>query len=150
MASDSKVRLVYNLNGKDGAGKVLGLGGEVNMKDAVATVNNWKLLYLDFTVPADYISDDVWSNDLRIFINNAGSTRPAYVDDMRLHPIDAAMTSYVYDDNTGLVTHILDGNNYYTRYEYDAKNRLKATYRESSKGVFKVKEYNYHTYDNQD
>ena len=53
-----------------------------------------------------------------------------YYDDFRLHPIEVSMTSYVYNF-WGELTHILDANNLYTRYEYDDYGRLKATYRES-------------------
>ncbi|MFO0508050.1 MAG: hypothetical protein ACK5YS_04195, partial [bacterium] len=42
----------------------------------------------------------------------------ALFDDFRVHPVDAAMTSYVYN-NWGELTHILDNNNLYTEYKYD-------------------------------
>ena len=41
------------------------------------------------------------------------------------------MTSYVYDEHTGKVTYILDNNNLYTKFEYDAAGRLTDTYRET-------------------
>jgi YD repeat-containing protein len=67
-------------------------------------------------------------------------------DDFRVHPVDAAMTSYVYN-NWGELTHILDNNNLYTEYRYDGMGRLKETYKETfqtaygNQGVVKVSEF---------
>jgi len=51
---------------------------------------------------------------------SGGST---IVDDFRLHPTYASMTSYVYNDQDEL-SHILGANNLGTRYEYDCGGRL--------------------------
>lgn len=60
------------------------------------------------------------------------------VDDLRFHPIDATMTSYVYNE-WGELTDILDANNLYTHYEYDAMGRLKLVERETlSDGPVKI------------
>ncbi len=70
-------------------------------------------------------------------------------DDFRMHPVQAAMTSYVYN-NWGELTHILDNNNIYTKYEYDGMGRLIKTYRErlqptdQSPAVSKISEVAYH------
>lgn len=56
-------------------------------------------------------------------------TATTLFDDFRIHPVQAAMTSYVYN-NWGELTHILDNNNLYTKYEYDGMGRLTKTYRE--------------------
>lgn len=65
----------------------------------------------------------------------------SFFDDFRVHPIDAPMTSYVYNEYDEL-THVLDNNNLYTKYQYDAMGRLSSTYRESFKyGCKKVSEY---------
>ena len=53
-----------------------------------------------------------------------------HFDDFRFHPIDATMTSYVYNE-WGELSHILDANNIYTRYNYDAMGRLESSYRET-------------------
>ncbi|GAA0189791.1 hypothetical protein GCM10009122_50550 [Fulvivirga kasyanovii] len=52
------------------------------------------------------------------------------IDDFRFHPIDATMTSYVYN-KWGELSHTLDANNIYTRYVYDGMGRLTSTYRET-------------------
>ncbi|TRX59608.1 hypothetical protein FNH22_10710 [Fulvivirga sp. M361] len=60
----------------------------------------------------------------------AANGQVTYFDDFRAHPVDATMTSYVYNE-WGELSYILDANNIYTKYEYDAMGRLIKTYRES-------------------
>ncbi len=68
-----------------------------------------------------------------------------YLDDFRVHPVDGAMTSYVYNEWDEL-SHILDANNLFTEYQYDGMGRLEKTYKETFQyGVKKISEvkYNY-------
>ncbi|MEM7551347.1 MAG: PKD domain-containing protein [Bacteroidota bacterium] len=68
----------------------------------------------------------------------------ALFDDFRFHPVDAAMTSYVYNE-WGELSHILDQNNLYTRFEYDEIGRLKATFKETFQyGEVEVSRNDYH------
>jgi hypothetical protein len=53
----------------------------------------------------------------------------ANFDDFRVHPLDAAMTSYVYND-WGELSHTLGTNNFYTEYVYDAMGRLREVWTE--------------------
>ncbi|MEP3388893.1 MAG: hypothetical protein ABJO02_11935, partial [Reichenbachiella sp.] len=67
-----------------------------------------------------------------------------YFDDFRVHPIDAPMTAYVYNEYDELAF-VLDNNNLFTEYEYDDMGRLASTYRESFKyGRKKVSSYSVH------
>ena len=81
-----------------------------------------------------------------LIVSNSGDV---YVDDLRLHPVQSSMTSYVYNDWDEL-THVMGSNNMATYYEYDSAGRLKRTYVEvadtpSVTGGFKlVSEYNQH------
>jgi hypothetical protein len=84
---------------------------------------------------------------LKLQLVNVGQTT-AYIDDFRVHPADASMVSYVYD-NRGMVSHILDDNNLYMHYEYDAIGRLTSTWRESfrhgkDRAAVKLQEVDYH------
>lgn len=99
---------------------------EVNAEDIVAlSCGDWHLLNYDFTV------SNGGTFEIGVKTGNSGQE---YFDDFRFHPIDASMTSYVYDQHTQQVTYILDADNIYTHYEYDDTGRLIATYRET-KGV---------------
>ncbi|MEL6638254.1 MAG: hypothetical protein AAFR05_15975, partial [Bacteroidota bacterium] len=75
---------------------------------------------------------------------SAGDT---YLDDFRFAPVDAAVSAYVYDPQTDLVTFMLDQENYYTQYVYDAAGRLQKVYRETDEnptGKRLVSESEYH------
>lgn len=57
------------------------------------------------------------------------------IDDFRFQPLNASASAYVYDKFSGELTYVLDNNNLYTRYEYDANGRLIKTYKEAFKTV---------------
>jgi hypothetical protein len=72
------------------------------------------------------------------FVNNSGST--IYFDDIRIHPFNANMKSYVYDPvNLRLVAE-LDANNYASFYEYDEEGGLIRTKAETREGIKTIKE----------
>ncbi|MEM9337916.1 MAG: hypothetical protein AAGA66_04255 [Bacteroidota bacterium] len=77
---------------------------------------SWYLIELDLIPPTGATS-------IRIATYN-DAVRPVYMDDFRVHPLEAVMVSYVYDPFTNEVTHILDKDNLYTRYEYNAAGVL--------------------------
>jgi len=109
----NKVQLYYSIN------------GEVK-KEAHATAlknksKSWYLLELDI-IPEGQQAINVGVRNL--------ANRGAYFDDFRVHPLDAGMTSYVYDQVSGELSDVLDGNNFYTHYQYDAMGRLIRTTRE--------------------
>jgi len=72
------------------------------------------------------------------FVNSGSST--IYFDDIRIHPFNANMKSYVYDPvNLRLVAE-LDANNYTTFYEYDEEGTLIRTKVETREGIKTVTE----------
>jgi len=83
------------------------------------------------------------SHTLKVWCQNDNLAH-VYVDDMRFQPLNSVTTAYVYDGSTGELTHILDNNNFYTRYEYDEGGRLIRTYKEKvGLGEYKTKESKY-------
>ena len=97
----------------------------------------WRLATL--VIPATAIT----GSTLKVSCYNSSGTA-AYFDDIRFHPLAAGITSYVYDNFSGELTYILDNNNIFTKFEYDAVGRLKKTYRETMpQGVRPVSEYLY-------
>jgi len=107
--------------------------------------NGWYLL--SFVIPAGFVSPITSpANGTTLEVgcqNTSGNT--LYFDDFRVQPLQASMTAYVYDPFSGELTHILDNNNLFTRYEYDAAGRLVKTYRETfGHGVKPVSEHRYH------
>jgi|GEM_PF-1688542 len=53
----------------------------------------------------------------------AGST-PVYIDDFRFQPLLASTTAYVYDPASAQLTYVLDNDNLFTHYEYDAAGKV--------------------------
>ncbi|MFM8914228.1 MAG: hypothetical protein ACKOE6_15135, partial [Flammeovirgaceae bacterium] len=109
-------------------------------QDLVTTfrqAGTWFQVNATLSVPSNYGRLEIWCE--------ANGTSTLF-DDFRVHPVDAAMTSYVYN-NWGELTHILDNNNLYTQYVYDEMGRLKETYKESfqtaygNQGIVKVSDF---------
>lgn len=89
---------------------------------------NWYLITLNIdSQPQDF--------NLKVWCETAAGI--SSFDDFRVHPINAPMTSYVYNQ-WGELSHILDNNNLYTEYKYDNMGRLVSSHRETlhQGGVF--------------
>jgi hypothetical protein len=86
------------------------------------------------------------SDEITVFCENETASRPAYFDDFRVHPIDAAFTSCVYDLDKNQLIYIIGGDNFYTRFEYDEAGKLIRTYQELLRPNEKIlgeQKYNY-------
>jgi hypothetical protein len=107
----------------------------------VGKAGNWYLIEADIPAAGTWNQFEVWCQAV-------GAT--TYFDDFRIHPADAAMTSYVYNQWDEL-SHILDDQNLYTEFRYDGMGRLSSTHKESFQtnygvnGIVKLSdiEYNY-------
>jgi hypothetical protein len=103
----------------------------------VVKVSGWVLVNLDFTVPVE-------TNYVRIFVECNSASSIAYIDDFRVHPIDASMKSYVYDIATERLSAELDNENFATFYEYYDNGKIKKISRETiDYGIKTVAEYEY-------
>jgi hypothetical protein len=70
----------------------------------------------------------------------AGSSGSSYFDDLRIHPYNANMKSYVYDPVNIRLLAELDENNYSTFYEYDDEGTLIRVKKETERGIKTIKE----------
>jgi YD repeat-containing protein len=111
-----------------------------NLYPAGPIIEGWQriegtvtLAYGDKTMKVELIS-----------ANESGTS--TFFDDIRVHPYDAKMKSYVYDPKTLRLVAELDENNYATFYEYDAEGQLVRVKRETEKGIVTVKESRSHQY----
>ena len=95
-------------------------------------IEGWQKIEGEFTVPVN-----VTAMNMR-FINNSGSAN--YWDDIRIHPYNANMKSYVYDPVNLRLMAELDANNYASFYEYDAEGTLIRTKVETREGIKTVTE----------
>ncbi len=63
-----------------------------------------------------------------------------YFDDIRIHPVDGSMISYVYDPLTLRLVAELDERNYAKIYEYDEQGKLVRVKKETEKGIMTIQE----------
>jgi hypothetical protein len=105
----------------------------------------WYLLNLLVDVPST-------GRQLTVGCRHAGGSEalPVYVDDFRFHPMTAPTTAYVYDTPTGQLSYVLDNDNLFTHYEYDAAGKAKRISKEilttagsGQRAERVVKEYDY-------
>lgn len=80
----------------------------------------------------------------------AGAASPVFADDFRFQPLLAPTTAYVYDPTTAQLTYVLDNDNLFTHYEYDAAGKVARISKEvltpagsTQPAARRVKEYAY-------
>ena len=93
-------------------------------------IEGWKRVEIVF--------DHFDTNNFILAIEPVGGT--VYVDDIRIHPYDAHLKSYVYNVNTLRLVAELDENNFASFYEYDDEGGLIRTKKETEKGIMTLSE----------
>ena len=84
-----------------------------------APIDGWKRVSTTFQIPNNP------GQDITVHFRwPGGSGSHFYVDDVRMHPADAAFTTYVYDPLKLWLTATLDDRNYATFYNYDEEGVL--------------------------
>lgn len=78
---------------------------------------------------------------LRVFPINENSSKYFLIDDIRVYPVNASMSTFAYDPVTWKVTAMTDENNVTTYYEYDKAGRL-AKVLDQDKNI--LNRYTYH------
>ena len=68
------------------------------------------------------------------------TTANVYFDDIRFHPVNSSLQSYVYDSETGRLNAVNDENNYATFYEYDEEGSLVRVKKETERGIVTIQE----------
>lgn len=96
-------------------------------------VEGWQRIVGSFTIPAN-------TTALNIKLVNGHPSMEVYFDDIRIHPYNANMKSYVYDPATYLLSAELDDNNYATFYEYDKEGLLIRIKKETARGIMTIQE----------
>jgi hypothetical protein len=80
------------------------------------------------------------TTELKIELVNNDEMVDVYFDDIRIHPFNASMKSYVYDASTLLLSAELDDNNFATIYEYDNEGQLIRIKKETERGIMTIQE----------
>ena len=100
-------------------------------------IDGWQRMYSEFVVPDNAIK-------IFVYLKNKGNNT-VYFDDVRIHPFNGNMKSFVYDPISLKVSAELDENNYATFYEYDEEGTLIRIKKETARGVMTIKESVNHT-----
>lgn len=98
-------------------------------------IDGWQKITGVFTVP-------ISASQINFEFTNITNTEDidVYFDDIRVHPFNGSMKSYVYDDDSYRLMAELDDNNYATFYEYDKEGGLIRVKKETERGIMTIKE----------
>jgi hypothetical protein len=120
-------RLYYSINGV--------ISSSPGQPSEKMKSDSWYLVNVDIPKTAAPSEIEVWCS------TSGGVTN---FDDFRVHPFNASMTSYVYNQ-WGELTFILNDENMFTEFVYDNVGRLKETKKETFRyGVVKTTSQSYH------
>jgi len=97
-------------------------------------IDGWQRMSADITIPLEAASMTI------SLTNNAEGDTNVYFDDLRFHPFDGNMKTFVYDPITQRLQAELDENNYATFYEYDKEGGLVRVKKETERGVYTIQE----------
>ncbi|SFN33767.1 hypothetical protein SAMN05428949_2480 [Chitinophaga sp. YR627] len=95
-------------------------------------IEGWQRYEQPIDVPTDAVS-------ITLYLRSTGSV-PVYFDDIRLHPYNANMKSFVYSPDDLRLMAELDENNYATMYEYDDDGTLIRLKKETERGIKTITE----------
>jgi hypothetical protein len=101
-------------------------------------IDGWQRVEQDFTISA------MAGGSLNVTLQNSASST-SYFDDIRIHPFNSNMKSFVYDPVTLKYVAELDANNFATFYEYDEEGSLVRVKKETERGIMTIKETKNHT-----
>ncbi|WP_281239387.1 leucine-rich repeat domain-containing protein [Flavobacterium praedii] len=96
-------------------------------------IDGWQRIVKKIKVPHDAIT-------IGFVLENKSPSVPVYFDDIRIHPLNGSVKSFVYDPETFKLMSELDENNYSTFYEYDNEGGLVRVKKETAKGVKTIQE----------
>lgn len=127
---------VNAVNTFDSAWVRVSIGGatpiNVVFKPSGPIIEGWQRVEGTFTVPltADYINVSLENN----------SRYKAYFDDIRIHPFQSNMKTFVYHPISQKVMAALDENNFASFYEYNAEGKLIRIKKETERGIMTIQE----------
>ena len=96
-------------------------------------IDGWQRITYTFLIPKE-------TRTIGIELQNKSGGIPVYFDDLRIHPVDGSVKSFVYDPETFKLMSELDENNYSTFYEYDNEGGLVRVKKETAKGIKTIQE----------
>lgn len=110
-----------------------GVPGSLTFFPEGGIIDGWQRIEEEFVVPTNAAT-------FNIRLNNTSPNAQAFFDDIRMHPFDANMKSFVYDPLTLRLSAELDERNYATYYEYDEEGALIRVKKETERGIMTIQE----------
>ena len=98
-----------------------------------AIIDGWQRIEEEFTVPEG-------STSITVQLVNGSNSHDVFFDDIRIHPFNSNMKSFVYDPVSLKLMAELDENNYATFYEYDEEGALIRVKKETERGIVTIQE----------
>lgn len=108
-------------------------GSVQNLLPNKEMIDGWQKLYYEFEIPSN-------SESMTFQLGNNDASQNVYFDDIRIYPKDGSAQAYVYDPSSMRLMAILDDNNFASLYEYDQEGKLIRIKKETSRGIFTIKE----------
>lgn len=105
----------------------------LSIKASGDIIDGWQRVVQKFKIPTATIT-------IGIELENLSPSIPVYFDDIRIHPLQGSVKSFVYDPETFKLMSELDENNYSTFYEYDNEGGLVRVKKETAKGIKTIQE----------
>lgn len=105
----------------------------LSVKASGNIIDGWQRVVQKFKVPIETVT-------IGIQLENNSPSIPVYFDDIRIHPLQGSVKSFVYDPETFKLMAELDENNYSTFYEYDNEGGLVRVKKETEKGIKTIQE----------
>jgi PA14 domain len=105
----------------------------VSLKPEGSIIEGWQRYEGVFDVPAN-------ATTVTVTLSNSTTNAPVYFDDIRIHPFNANMKSFVYHSSNLRLMSELDENNYASFYEYDDDGTLTRVKKETQLGIKTITE----------
>ncbi|MBL4710864.1 MAG: hypothetical protein JKY48_20765 [Flavobacteriales bacterium] len=133
-SSPNDAKLFVYVSGKDANGATYSHADFVARNDPDALqIGDWILMKIQFNIPDGFTADPNASEVVSVYLMNQG-TGDAYYDDFRLQPIDAQVQSIVFDEQLVRPLYVLNNENFFTQFVYDAAGNVIETYIETEQG----------------
>ena len=121
------------------------IGTEFEFAPHGTIIDDWQRILGEFTIPIEaaniHISLVNKSGDIVVNDDGPSATESlVYFDDIRVHPFNGNLKSFVYDPQNQRLIAELDENNYATFYDYDKEGGLVRVKKETENGVYTIQE----------
>jgi len=106
----------------------------ITIRPSGPIIEGWQRIQQAFTIPP-------MAYNMQIRLNNdKANNNDVFFDDIRFHPFNSSMKSYVYDPVNLRLSAELDDENYATFYEYDEEGALIRVKKETERGIMTIRE----------